>query len=541
MFKESGIILDPVSGKRFMGSLCIDGGRITAVIPETKVPRRYITPGLVDAHVHVESSLCTPHQLWKLLVSSGTVAVVACPHEAANVCGVSGIDYMVASGKLTPFKFFWGAPPNVPSSPHGRSGAVLNAQVVGELLKRPEFTHLSEVMWFQGVLNDDPDLMAKIAAAKEHNKRIDGHAVGETRDRLRRYISSGISSCHESVSLAEAREKAEMGMKVWIREGSAARNFDDLVGLFETHPQMCGFCTDDCHASFVAGGHINSLVARAVGKGVEFLDVLRAASVNVVRHYGLPVGLLQVGDSADYAVWDDLGAMHCIRTVIGGQVVYEEGVSRFETASLPVINNFARGTLSADAFAIRAEGKRIRVIGARGDQLLTEALVMEASCRDGWAVADPSRDLLKIAVVNRYNDSSAPAVGFIRGLEIKGGSMASSVAHDCHNIVVAGTCDEDMIAAANMVISSQGGLAIVRGKRTVHQPLNAMGLMSDEDAFQVACQDLAVQRASREILGSGLPSLATTLSFMALEVIPRLKLPDTGLYDAEKGFVKTFV
>jgi adenine deaminase len=536
----SGQIVDLHARTCFPGTVEWRDGRIVAVRPDPRVrERRLILPGLVDAHIHIESSLLPPAEFARLAVVHGTVATVSDPHEIANVLGVRGVDFMVRDGARTPLKFAFGAPSCVPATAFETAGAALDARAVARLLRRREVRFLAEVMNLPGVLAGDPALRAMMAAARRRGKPVDGHAPGLRGAAARAYAAAGPSTDHECFTLAEARDKLAAGMKVLIREGSAARNFAALAPLLRTHPERTMFCCDDLHPDLLVVGHLDRHVRRALASGADRFDVLRAASVHPVEHYGLDVGLLRPGDPADFIVVDGWERFRVRRTYLDGALVAADGRSRLPRRSTATPNRFrARPRTEAD-FAVPATAARaIPVIGARNGQLVTRHLRRRPKVRDGAFVADAGRDLLKIAVVNRYVPRAPVAVGFVHGLGLKAGAIASSVAHDSHNIVAAGVDDAALARAVNAVIRHRGGLALAgRDGRTSVLPLPVAGLMSDRDGRWVARRYTALDRAAKR-LGSRLDAPFMTLSFLALLVIPDLKLSDRGLFSAARwGFV----
>ena len=537
----SGNLVDIFNKKITPAVVEIEKGIIVAITPCQARFAHYILPGFIDAHVHIESSMLIPSEFARLAVLHGTVSTVSDPHEIANVLGVAGIDYMLASAKKTPFKFFFGAPSCVPATPFETAGAVLDAAVTKELLQRPDIHFLSEMMNFPGVLAGDPQVLAKIKAAQQAGKPVDGHAPGLRGELLARYIGAGISTDHESFSYAEGREKIEKGMKLLLREGSAAKNFEALYPLLDEYPGVCMLCSDDCHPNDLRQGHIDTLVRRAVAHGLDLFNVLKAACVTPVEHYGLTVGLLRLGEAADCIVVDSLSDFRVIGTYIDGEPVCQNGVSRLASQGEPAINNFQARPLAAAAFAVPANSGSIRVIRAIEDEILTQEVDEPPTLDHGQAVADSSRDLLKIAVINRYR-KARPAVDFIEGFGLREGAIASSVAHDSHNIIVVGCDDAAMARAVNLLIACKGGIAAVSRTHTEHLPLPVAGLMSNADAFEVARHYERLDRFAREQLGSPLKAPFMTLSFMALLVIPELKLSDKGLFDSRRfAFTERFI
>lgn len=536
----SGHIIDVLKGIIYKGTIVINGEKIAAIYEdETVKDTCYILPGLIDAHVHIESSLLVPSSFAHLVVRHGTVATVSDPHEIANVLGMAGVDYMIASGNQSPLKFYFGAPSCVPATTFESAGALLDAGRIETLLKRSDIKCLGEMMNFPGVIGHDAEVMQKIALARQYGKPVDGHAPGLIGEALKRYVGVGISTDHESVTEAEAREKINLGMKILIREGSAAKNFDALAALIDLYPDQCMFCSDDLHPDDVLCGHINLLVKRALDRGCDLMNVLRTACVNPVLHYGLDVGLLRVGDAADFIVVDSPAQFRVLKTVIRGCVVMEDGQSTFPETMPNVLNLLKTSPKKPEDFAVRKQGDRMRVIEAFNGQLMTDQTVEALPAGGEFVTSDIGRDLLKIAVVNRYRDA-APAVAFIRNFGLKRGAIASSVAHDSHNIVTVGVTDEDMALAINAVIREGGGLATVCGDDAEVLPLPIAGLMSAKNGEVVA---RAYERLNRKAgaFGCTLDAPFMTLSFMSLLVIPRLKLSDRGLFDGEHfQFVSLF-
>jgi len=528
-FSLTGRVVDIHAGRVFPGIVEIANGRIAA-IHETSdtVAASFLLPGFVDAHVHVESSMMVPSEFARFATPHGTIATVSDPHEIANVLGADGVRFMVENACRVPFKFHFGVPSCVPATAFETAGATLDASAVAKLFDELKLGYLAEVMNFPGVLAGDADLLAKIEAARSRGLPVDGHAPGLRGNDAARYVAVGPSTDHECVTLDEALDKIAAGMKILIREGSAAKNFSALHPLLTSHPTACMFCSDDLHPDNLVRGHIDRLVARAVREGHELMAVLRAASTNPVQHYGLPVGLLRIGDPADLIVVDNLHDFRVRRTYIDGRLVAEDGVPTFNRVAVTPLNRFGATTKSVEEFAVPLQGSTLRVIEAFDGKLVTGELHLPARDVAGRAVADPGEDVLKIVVVNRYVDAP-PAIGFIRGFGLKRGAIASSVAHDSHNVVAVGATDHDLCAAVNAVIVAKGGLAVADGSHVDVLELPIAGLMS-ADGEKVAADYARLDAAARE-LGSPLAAPYMTLSFMALLVIPSLKLSDRGLFD----------
>jgi adenine deaminase len=494
----------------------------------------YIMPGFVDAHIHIESSMLIPSQFARLAVVHGTVATVSDPHEIANVCGLEGVRFMVANGKTVPFKFNFGAPSCVPATSFETAGATLDSLEVRKLLEDPDIRYLSEMMNFPGALQGDPEVMKKIAAAHELGKPVDGHAPGLRGDDAKKYIERGISTDHECFTLDEAAEKLDYGMKIIIREGSAARNFEALIPLLHNHPDMIMFGSDDKHPDELVVSHINSLCARAVAKEIDIFNILQAACVNPVLHYKLDVGLLREDDPADFILVEDLSSFNVLETWIDGQKVAENGKSLINNTSHADqnINLFHCTERSVTDFQLASkENYEFPVIEALDGQLITNKIFEQPLRENGFFVADPSRDILKLVVVNRYRDET-PAIAFIKNMGIKQGAIASSVAHDSHNVVAVGTDDESIMKAVNLVVRHKGGVSIARDNFEMILPLPVAGLMSDSDGYRVAELYSILDKEAKNA-GSTLRSPYMTLSFMALLVIPHLKLSDKGLFDGD--------
>ncbi len=538
-FKISGNIVDVVNKTIFTGTVEVTNGIVTAVRHHPVDESQYILPGLVDAHVHIESSMLIPSEFARMAVVHGTVGTVSDPHEIANVMGVSGVKFMIANGKKVPFKFNFGAPSCVPATSFETAGAVLGVEEVRELLGMPEIKYLSEMMNFPGVLFNDPEVMAKIELAKKAGKPVDGHAPGLKGADAAKYIRAGISTDHECFTLDEARDKIGYGMRVLIREGSAAKNFETLYPLIDEAPEMVMLCSDDKHPDDLLHGHINEVVKRAVAHGCDMMNVLRSCTFNPVSHYRLDIGLLQPGDPADLIVVDNLRDFNVLATWVDGVKVAENGKSNIVKASEEPFNHFEARPMKAEDLEVLARGERIRVIEAYEGQLITGNPVIEHHSAGRNLVSDTSRDLLKIVVLNRYRISS-PAIGFIRGIGLQRGAIASCVAHDSHNIIAVGADDDSIMRAINLIIGSQGGISLVNGEQQMVLPLPVGGIMSPDEGPEVARKYQELDREARK-LGSPLTAPYMTLSFMALLVIPSLKLSDKGLFDGQSfSFVDLF-
>ncbi|MGI9542518.1 MAG: adenine deaminase [Cyclobacteriaceae bacterium] len=535
----SGNIIDIPHRKIYPGRVIIQAGLITDITPLAKAQSRYLLPGFIDAHIHIESSMLVPAEFARLAVVHGTVATVSDPHEIANVLGTQGVDYMINNGALVPFKFYFGAPSCVPATSFETAGATIGSEEVKKLLVHPKIKYLAEMMNWPGVLDQDPEVMAKIKAAIELGKPVDGHAPGLRSNEAKAYASAGITTDHECFTMEEALDKLACGMKIIIREGSAAKNFEALIDLLPDHYNQVMFCSDDKHPDNLVEGHINLLVKRALAKGHDLFKVLQAACINPINHYGLEVGKLSIDQPADLIVIDDLQNFNVLQTYIDGQLVAEQGRSLIERQENEIVNQFSCSPKTPNQFEVAAKSGKAIAIQPFDGQLITDSLPVTIEPTNGILRSDTTQDLLKITVVNRYKDA-APAVGLIYGFGLKQGALASSVAHDSHNIIAVGADDESLCEAVNAIIDNRGGVAAVYNGSKQLVPLPVAGLMSADDGYEVASSYTAIDSFVKE-LGCELEAPFMTLSFMALLVIPKLKLSDKGLFDGERfEFVDLF-
>jgi len=535
-FSITGNYVDLFNREVFPANIRVVNGIITEIERISEEQEYFLLPGFVDAHVHIESSMLVPSSFAHLAAIHGTVATVSDPHEIANVCGMEGIRFMIDNAAATPFRFFFGAPSCVPATSFETAGAVIDAAGISVLMRDPDIWYLAEMMNYPGVLFDDPEVMAKLEAAKKSGKPIDGHAPGLRGRDVVKYASSGITTDHESTTLEEALEKIEAGMHCLIREGSAARNFDALIEVLRLHPDKVMFCTDDKHPDELIMHHINDHVKRAVALGYDLYDVLRAASVNPVLHYNIPVGLLRAGDAADFIVVADLKDFQVLKTYIAGELVANYGVSLLPVPEVKPVNRFHAVPIRGRDLIVHAisDEVELRVIEALDGQLITKELIMPALVRGGRVIADIGRDILKLVMVNRYQPGVPPAVAFVRNYGLKAGAIASTVAHDCHNIIAVGVDDESIAAAINAIIEVKGGISVAASAAHLAcLPLPVAGLMTDEDGLFIAKKYAALDEAAKQ-LGTQLRAPFMTLSFMGLLVIPSLKLSDKGLFDGSK-------
>ena len=531
-----GNIVDIESGEIFFGEINFEERLIKSVqkIDEVQKNFPYLLPGFIDAHVHIESSMLTPSEFAKLAVVHGTVASVSDPHEIANVCGKHGVEYMIENGKEVPFKFYFGAPSCVPATVFETAGDALDAIAVDHLLANDDIYYLSEMMNFPGVLHKEDQVLKKIASAKKYHKPVDGHAPGLRGEDAKKYIEAGISTDHECFTREEALDKLQYGMKVLIREGSAAKNFEALIDLLNHHEDEMMFCSDDKHPDSLVKGHINELCQRAVAKGIDVFKVLKAACINPVKHYRMNTGLLKPGEPADFIIVENLKDFKVHATYINGTLVAENGVSKIKTRPALIINNFNCDKKELDEFKFPVQQMAPQVIEAIEGQLITNKLSLQLKTENGFYISDVKNDILKIVVVNRYRNAPV-AKAFVKNFGLKKGAIASSVAHDSHNIIAVGVNDESIAEAVNNIIDAKGGISVADHFNPPFNkilPLPVAGLMSIEDGYKVAELYTEIDRAAKE-LGSQLSAPFMTLSFIALLVIPHLKLSDKGLFDGD--------
>jgi len=529
----SGNIVDVVRRKTYYGNIFIEDGRITG-IQKIGPPKmvRYILPGLIDSHIHIESSMLSPGSFSKLAVRHGTVACVSDPHEIGNVLGKKGIEYMIEDGKRVPLKFYFGVPSCVPATSFETSGATIGPEEVKELLENEDLKYLSEMMNYPGVILSDKDVVKKIKYAKELNKPIDGHAPGILGEDLIKYVSAGISTDHECSTIEEAEEKIKAGMIIQIRDGSAARNFENLYSLIDKYPDKVMLCSDDLHPDDLYAGHINRLIKDGLSMGLNLYNLIRAATMNPIRHYKLNGCLFREGDPADMIIIDEPANFNVLETWIDGSPVYRGGDILFEYSSPMAINRFKAKTIKPKDLRIKARSEKVRVIEAADGELITRQQIRTIKIIEGEALALPDEDIVKIVVLNRYS-LQPPVVGFITGFGINNGAIASSIAHDSHNIIALGTNDKKIVDAINCVVKSAGGIAVHDGQKLDILKLELAGLMSIADPEYVAkaYRDLN-DKASRICTKMKAPFM--TLAFMALLVIPELKIGDKGLFDVQQ-------
>ncbi|MDI1256844.1 MAG: adenine deaminase [Flavobacterium sp.] len=526
--KIEGQIVDIFNRNIYSGEIMIENGKITSIKPKAHDNKNYILPGFIDAHIHIESSMLVPSEFAKLAVIHGTVATISDPHEIANVLGKAGVYYMIENGKKVPFKFHFGAPSCVPATSFETAGAVIDSEDIRELMASPDIYYLAEMMNYPGVLFDDSEVLKKIEWANHYKKPTDGHAPGLRGEPLQKYISAGITTDHECFTFAEAEEKLSLGMKVIVREGSAAKNFEALIDLLPDHYENMMFCSDDKHPDDLIIGHINSLCARAVAKGFDIFKVLQMACINPVFHYNMNVGLLREKDTADFIVVENLFDFKVLQTYINGELVAENGQSFIKDVAFETPNNFNVKPKNPEDFEVNGNAEKIRVIEALEGQLITNEIHEKPLIQNGKIISDIENDILKMAVVNRYHEAQ-PAIAFIKNFGLKKGAIAGSVAHDSHNIVVVGTNDVEICNAVNLIIENTGGICAVNGSENKILGLPVAGIISDKDGWATGRLYQEIDAMAKS-LGSTLNAPFMTLSFMALLVIPDLKLSDKGLF-----------
>jgi adenine deaminase len=529
--KVEGQLVDIHNRDIYPAVINVVRGKIQRIMKTESAPDIFILPGLIDSHVHIESSMITPGAFATAAVKHGTTGVVSDPHEIANVLGEKGVDFMIKDAVKVPMRFWFGAPSCVPATIFETSGGQLSSKEIERLLKKPEIKYLSEMMNFPGVISGDPEVHKKLEIARRLGKPVDGHAPGLKGNDLQMYVEAGISTDHECSTLEEAKEKILLGMKILIREGSAARNLNALKPLFITDPEMLMLCTDDLHPEMLLEGHINRLIAELISDGYNAFDVIRSATLIPVIHYGLVAGLLREGDPADFILVNSLEKMNVLETWIRGKKVFACGNTLFDYNPGKAINNFKCKPIDKSALRVKNIGAKLRIIEAFEGELLTKEIVFSTGNGE-FVEADTKKDLLKIVVKNRYNDSP-PVIGFIKGFGLKKGAFASSVAHDSHNIISIGTNDDDIINSINEIVRKKGGLAVSSEGKVDSIQLNIGGIMTTRSCWEVAGSYKLLSKKVRS-LGCILTAPFMTLSFMALLVIPDLKIGDQGLFSVNK-------
>ena len=547
MNNVKGHIVDVVRHEIFDGELIIKDEQIVEVkrcqLPANVNPWPYIMPGFIDSHIHIESSMMVPHKFAHIAISHGTIGVIADPHEIGNVLGIEGVDYMIRSGRKACFNFCFGAPSCVPAvgGDMETSGCVIDVKDTEALMAREEIGFLAEMMNFHGVLAGNKEVMTKIKAAQQHGKPVDGHAPGLTGQERYKYAAAGITTDHECSTLEEGHSCINAGMKVIIRESSAATDYQLLSPLIAENPNMVMFCTDDCHPDDLVHGHINLIVKRALADGYELWDVLQAACVNPQKHYHQNWGLLQAGDPATFITVDNITPHFRVEnTVIRGEEVFNYNAVLHSSHSVHddkmedhFPNNFAASPITKDDIAMDIKsGDTVHVIHASDGSLLTAHDVVKVTGNPLFDSQYPWTEVQKIIVYNRYVAGAKPVVGLVRGFYIKEGAIAASVAHDCHNIVAIGSSDEYMVRAVNRIVEMRGGQVVVTPEEIMDIPLPIAGLMAPMDGHEIAFRTLCIQEKVKEI-GCQMKSPFITMAFMCLPVIPDIKITDRHLIDTK--------
>ncbi|MCH7784518.1 MAG: adenine deaminase [Bacteroidetes bacterium] len=530
--KVLGQIVDIVNRRIYKGEITLEEGKIKSIIEKEHDEEHFIIPGFIDAHIHIESSMLVPSEFARLAVTHGTIATVSDPHEIANVLGIEGVDFMIENGKKVPFKFFFGAPSCVPATDFESAGAVIDSDGINKLLEKDDIKYLAEMMNHPGVIIGHEDIIKKISWAKKYNKPVDGHAPGLRGKDLTKYINAGISTDHECFTFEEGLEKLQKGMKVIIREGSAVKNFEALIDLLPEYYENMMFCSDDKHPDDLMLNHINKLCARAIEKGIDIFKVLQVACINPVKHYNLEVGLLQEDDLADFIIVEDLINFSTKQTYIDGELVFANGISLIKSVSFTILNKFYTDLKVVLDFKYASNTKKIRIIEAFNGELITDEIIEKSLIKDGNLISNIETDILKITVVNRYQDQK-PSIAFIKNFGLKEGAIASSVCHDSHNIIAVGVSDDSICKAVNLIIESKGGICAVSNSKEKVIPLPVAGIMSDKDGETISIRYANLDKMAK-MMGCTLTAPYMTLSFMALLVIPSLKLSDKGLFDCSK-------
>ena len=532
IMKVLGQIVDIVNRRIYKGEITLEEGKIKSIIEKEHDEEHFIIPGFIDAHIHIESSMLVPSEFARLAVTHGTIATVSDPHEIANVLGIEGVDFMIENGKKVPFKFFFGAPSCVPATDFESAGAVIDSDGINKLLEKDDIKYLAEMMNHPGVIIGHEDIIKKISWAKKYNKPVDGHAPGLRGKDLTKYINAGISTDHECFTFEEGLEKLQKGMKVIIREGSAVKNFEALIDLLPEYYENMMFCSDDKHPDDLMLNHINKLCARAIEKGIDIFKVLQVACINPVKHYNLEVGLLQEDDLADFIIVEDLINFSTKQTYIDGELVFANGISLIKSVSFTILNKFYTDLKVVLDFKYASNTKKIRIIEAFNGELITDEIIEKSLIKDGNLISNIETDILKITVVNRYQDQK-PSIAFIKNFGLKEGAIASSVCHDSHNIIAVGVSDDSICKAVNLIIESKGGICAVSNSKEKVIPLPVAGIMSDKDGETISIRYANLDKMAK-MMGCTLTAPYMTLSFMALLVIPSLKLSDKGLFDCSK-------
>ena len=528
-----GNIVDVVNKEIFSGKVFVENGVVENIEKCQVESTDYILPGLIDSHIHIESSMVTPQFFGYEALRNGVIAAVADPHEITNVCGEAGFNFMLKDAAFSPMKIFFGVPSCVPATGFETSGAVIDSKTVKKLLKNKNVVCLSEMMNFVGVVGGDEEVLAKISAAKEIGKPVDGHAPGLSGGNLKKYASAGISTDHECTTLEEAREKIKCGMKIQLREGSAAKNMTALAPLLKESPENLMLCSDDFHPDDLVRGYMFERIKRLLLSGYDFFDVLRAATLNPVKHYNLSVGLLQKGDPADFVVTSDIKKFDILKVVVDGKILVDNKKVLFKPSPIKPINNFYCKKISVSDIEVNASTPEVRVIKVIDKELITESFIGDAVLRNGKLTSDVKNDVLKVVCLNRYNTNSKPAVGFISGFSLKFGAIGSCIAHDSHNIICVGTDDSAIVNCINKIVLNRGGICVATGQNVFDMKLEIGGIMSGKSCGEAAKKYSSLSRLILT-LGCKLTAPFMTLSFMSLPVIPRLKITDKGLFDVEK-------
>lgn len=535
-FTVAGVVFDPIKRESFGATLRIQNGKIAKIEKDSNIKHPAILPGFVDSHVHIESSMLTPSNFAKAAVKHGTVAVVTDPHEIANVAGVKGVEFMINDAKGSDFKFYFGAPSCVPASPFDECFEPFTPEIIEGLMKRDDIHFLAEMMNFPGVIYKSESVMQIIGKAHSANKPVDGHVPGLSGDALKSYVSAGITTDHECFTLEEALEKIKLGMKILIRDGSAAKNFGSLHPLIKEHSKHLMFCTDDCHPDELLHGHINLKVRQSLALGYDVFDVLQVSSVNPVNHYKLNVGLLQEGDSADLLVVDNLQNLNIQSTFINGVDVFN--INESVTKSYSALNYVFPHSFNPSNLHSKAISNKVKAIEVINDELITNSVVVNNEAET--LSCNLKEDVLKIAVLSRYKENEL-SVGLIKGFGMKKGAIAASIAHDSHHIISVGCDNASIEKCLEFIIKNRGGVCYFDGEQLHGLPLPVYGLMTDFSAEVAAA---AYEKINSKVIADGckLKAPFMTMSFMSLSVIPHLKITPAGLFDVDKfNYTELFI
>ncbi len=526
-----GNILNIYTDEIYPGEIEIEKGVIQSIREVSSFFNEIIVPGFIDSHIHIESSKLTPSRFAEIALKHGTTSVVADPHEIANVMGLEGIEYMLNDARNSPLKFNFAAPSCVPTTEYETAGATIDSNVIDDLLRKDEFVSLGEVMDYNGVIEGKEDLIAKIESAKKHKKPIDGHAPLVTGEDLQKYVKYGIDTDHECTSKREAAEKRRMGVKIMIREGSESHMLEELL-----HSDADFIVSDDICAEDLIDGHIDKLLRKAVSLGMDAFEALKLVTINPAKHYNLNVGSITPGKQADLVFIDNLEDFNVKRVIVDGNTIYKKQKLLYRANPMPVKTTLKITPKTAEDFDVKAQDENhksatVNVINVEDNTIISSHDTAKLSIDRNTVIPSVFEDILKISVIERYGGNTI-ANGFVHGFNIKNGAIASSVSHDSHNIIAVGTNSQYIAEATNKIIENKGGLVAMSNKEMIDLPLPIAGLMSDKSANVVSKVSSSLNELVSS-MGCTLSSPYTTLSFLALPVVPSIKITNKGLFDVD--------